>query len=196
MHKENLCFGCELCCRKYKIYLFPKEANSIAKKLKISSKKFVEKYLDYYFEFFSVPQGSNEKSNLFEVPKNIFPNSKKYFLFYSLSLKQKNDACIFLKNKECTIYSVRPLICRLFPDFKFYGEEFDFCKLDKQKRNAGDPRKFYPFLQKYLQEVKGKGFRKVWKFLPLFVERNIWVVVDGHRKKQTKDQTLYLKTIL
>ena len=30
-------------------------------------------------------------------------------------LKDKDDACIFFKDKKCTIYDVRPMQCRTFP---------------------------------------------------------------------------------
>lgn len=173
---QNLCSGCDLCCRKYKIYLFPKEAKAIAKRLKISNKIFVEKYLDYYLELFSLP------------------NSEKTF-FVSLALKQKNNCCIFLKNKDCTIYSARPLICRLFPNFKFYNEEFSFCKLDKCAKKK-DPRQFYPIMQKYLQDVQKKGLKKVWGNLPALNEKNLFVVEDSKRKKYSKEVREMLQSVL
>ncbi|NQV36785.1 MAG: YkgJ family cysteine cluster protein [Candidatus Marinimicrobia bacterium] len=30
-------------------------------------------------------------------------------------LKDKNDACVFFKDKQCTLYNVRPMQCRTFP---------------------------------------------------------------------------------
>lgn len=188
---QNLCSGCDLCCKKYKIYLFPQEAKVMAKKLKVSNEKFITKYLDYYCEFFEF---KNIKNNFTTVSLK----NKNYSLFVTLSLKQKNNACIFLKNKECTIYSARPLICRLFPNFKFYGEEFSFCKLDKSAENAKkkDPRIFYPVLQKYLQQTKQKGLKKVWKYLPEIKEENVFVCENGKRKKYSKDVKELLTSVL
>ncbi len=185
---KNLCSGCDLCCRKYKIYLFPQEANKIAKKIKISNEKFAEKYLDYYLELFNF---KNTKNNFFTVTAN----KKNYLLFATFSLKQKNNSCIFLKNKECTIYSARPLICKLFPNFKFYNEEFSFCKLDKLQKKK-NPRKFYPVLQKYLQQTKEKGLKKVWKYLPEVKAENVFVVESRKRKKCTKEMKGLLESIL
>jgi len=175
MALENLCYPCDLCCRKYKIYLFPNEAKAIARKLKINYKDFVERYLDYYCELF--PYQPNMQTNFLELKYD----NKKYFAFLCLSIKQKNNHCIFLKNRCCEIYSARPLICRLFPDFKFYGEKFDFCKLDKQARKTEDPRIFYPHFTKYLKDIKQKGLRNTWKFLPEFSKENFWLLIDGNK---------------
>lgn len=186
----NLCDGCDLCCRKYKIYLFPKEAKAIAHYLKINYKDFVKNYLDYYFELFQYQP--NLETNFLEFN---FQN-KKYFLFLTLALKQRTGGCIFLKNKECTIYSVRPLICRLFPDFKFYGETFDFCKLDKQNRKTEDPRVFYPIMAEYLTEIKEKGFHNVWKYLPDLCKPNVYFVINGKKQKVSEKILSELKSIL
>jgi len=185
----NLCNGCDLCCRKYKIYLFPSEAKAIARKLKVNYKDFVTKYLDYYLELF--PYQQNMKTDYLEL---VFGN-KKYFAFLSLALKQK-DGCVFLKDKQCIIYNSRPLICRLFPDFKFYGEEFDFCKLDKQNRQIEDPRKFYPYFAKYLNDVKHNGLENTWKYLPKLKEDNVYFVLEGKKKGVSEEILLHCKALL
>lgn len=181
----NLCSGCDLCCRKYKIYLFPNEAKAIARKLKINYKEFVEKYLDYYIELFPYVE-SNSDYFVMEY------NNKKYLAFITLALKQK-DGCIFLKNKACSIYDKRPLICRLFPDFKFYNESFEFCKLDRMERKIENPRQFYPLLANYLKELKHNSVEKVWKYLPKLNEKNVYFVLDG---KKTSFNLEILKDIL
>lgn len=185
----NLCNGCDLCCRKYRIYLFPNKAKAIARKLKMNYKDFVLKYLDLYVELF--PFQPNMTTNFLELKYD----NKKYFLFLSLALKQKNNACVFLKNKQCSIYSSRPLLCRLFPNFKFYGETYDFCKLDKQKRKSKDPRKFYPFFTKYLKDIKYNGFVNVWKYIPELNKKNICFIVD-RKKTDPKNVIDAIKTIL
>lgn len=186
----NLCTGCDLCCRKYKIYLFPNEAKAIARKLKINYKDFVQNYLDYYIELF--PYQENMQTDYLELNYD----NKKYFAFLTLALKQKNNACIFLKDSQCSIYNSRPLICRLFPDFKFYGEEFDFCKLDAKNRKTEDPRQFYPYFAKYLKDVKHNAFEDVWKYLPELSENNIYFVIDA-KKQILNDKTIaLLKSIL
>lgn len=187
---ENLCNGCDLCCRKYKIYLFPNEAKAIARKLKINYKDFVDEYLDYYFELF--PYQSNVQTDYFD---SVF-DKKRYYLFSCLALKQKYSGCVFLKNQECTIYKSRPLICRLFPKFKFYDEKFDFCKLDMNSENVENPRQFYPEMTKYLKELKHNGFENTWKYLPLLKDENIYVVIDGKKQKLSEELMDSLKTVL
>lgn len=184
----NLCNGCDLCCRKYKIYLFPNEAKAIANLLKINYKEFVKKYLDFYIELFPY---INSNSDYFVMEYN----NKKYFAFITLALKQK-DGCIFLKNKACSIYVKRPLICKLFPDFKFYDEQFDFCKLDKLNKKTEDPRKFYPFLAKYLKDIKHNGFEKTWKYFPELNEKNIYFVLDGKKEAINSNILAICETIL
>jgi len=180
MYLENPCAGCDLCCRKYKIYLFPKEAKAIARKLKINYKDFVLNYLDYYFELFD---STDLKT---EFPK-IEVHNKQYYLFSILALKQNKDGCIFLKNKLCQIYDKRPLICRLFPEYKFYDENYDFCKLDKMKRKTEDPRIFYPILKEYLKNIKHNSFVKVWKYFPEFNKNNVFVLLNGKKEEINLD---------
>lgn len=187
---ENLCNGCDLCCRKYKIYLFPNEAKAISRKLKINYKDFVSKYLDYYFELF--PYQPNLETNYYD----IVLDKKRYYLFACLALKQKYSGCVFLKNRQCTIYTSRPLICRLFPEFKFYDEKFDFCELDKKSHNIENPRQFYPEMTKYLQAIKHNGFENTWKYLPVWKEDNVYVVIDGKKQKLSEDLLNSIRTVL
>lgn len=187
---ENLCNGCDLCCRKYKIYLFPSEAKAIARKFDINYKEFVTDYLDIYVELFPYQENMITDYLTFEFEK------KKYFLFLTLALKQKDNACIFVKTKECSIYSKRPLICRLFPDFKFYGENYDFCQLDEVNKKSEDPRIFYPYFSEYLKAVKHNGFENTWKYLPNLNEKNIYFVVDGKKTKINDGLLEELRTLL
>ena len=34
---------------------------------------------------------------------------------YEMKKNAENGACVFLKNNRCTIYALRPLICRFYP---------------------------------------------------------------------------------
>jgi len=168
---ENLCGNCDLCCRKYKIYLFPTEAKKIARFFKINYKEFVAKYLDYYFEFFKLEVGQQ----IDEFPVIII-DKERYAFLPILAIKKNNNACVFLENHSCSIYNVRPLICRLFPDFKIAGEKYDFCKLDKDIRTTEKEReKYYPILKRYLNDLRQKGFKNTWHFLPTFKKENIFL---------------------
>jgi len=34
---------------------------------------------------------------------------------YKYKMKKRNGICVFLKNKACKIYDIRPTVCRLYP---------------------------------------------------------------------------------
>jgi Fe-S-cluster containining protein len=44
---------------------------------------------------------------------------------YTYEMKKRDDGkCVFLENSRCTIYAVRPLICRFYPfELKSLGDE-------------------------------------------------------------------------
>lgn len=43
----------------------------------------------------------------------------------------REKGCRFLKDRSCTVYTARPLVCRLFPLGKFYDEGFRYVLLSK-----------------------------------------------------------------
>jgi len=189
----NKCNGCDLCCRKYRIYLFPSEAKKIARELKINYKEFVSKHLDYYFEFFEIPSELNAKSDFIQIDKNLF--SDNVVLLPTLSIR-KNESCYFLKNSECIIYKSRPTICKLFPKLKLFDVKYDFCKIDSEEMSEEERKKYYPILSKYLRELKQKGFLKVWKYLPRFEDENIFVYKNAKQIKLDKNLKQILEKII
>ncbi len=52
-----------------------------------------------------------------DQPISCFANQtpEKAPYFYEMKKNPQNGQCIFLKNNQCTIYEVRPLICRFYP---------------------------------------------------------------------------------
>ena len=62
---------------------------------------------------------SSEKEKIAEetgMPANKFSNEIKDKQPYCFEMKKTSlGKCIFLKNNQCTIYSLRPLICRFYP---------------------------------------------------------------------------------
>lgn len=34
---------------------------------------------------------------------------------FKYKMKKRNGVCVFLKNKACEIYDIRPIVCRLYP---------------------------------------------------------------------------------
>jgi len=45
---------------------------------------------------------------------------------YKYQMVQKNGACIFFSNNKCTIYELRPLICRFYPFTMIENESYVF----------------------------------------------------------------------
>jgi|GEM_PF-3897900 len=186
MTKENLCDSCDLCCRKYKIYLFPKEAKRIAKQLKINYKDFVFQYLDFYLEIFDLPEGY--------ISEKFIPLSEGTVLFPCLAIKQKEGTCILLENHICSVYKSRPIICQLFPKFKIFGAKYSFCKLDKKGNIAENDRKqYYPILNQYLEEICLRGMKKTWKYMPSLEEKNIYLLHNGMRIQPDEKVNSWLK---
>jgi len=81
------CTGCGGCCTGSPGYVFftDEEAETMSAHLKISKDEFMKKYTRYF-------HGR-----------------------YALKELSKTYDCIFLKDKKCTIYPVRPKQCRTFP---------------------------------------------------------------------------------
>lgn len=81
------CTGCGQCCTGFPGYIWvdEQEIQNIASFLNLSVKEFSNRYLRYV----------NGRLSLLELPTNY--------------------DCIFLKDKKCQIYPVRPTQCRTFP---------------------------------------------------------------------------------
>lgn len=80
---------------------------------------------------------------------------------YSYEMKKTNTGkCIFLKNNQCTIYTLRPLICRFYPfELKFDKNKklyiFDFtleCPEINQNQNKVVSEKEFKKLFKLAQD--------------------------------------------
>ncbi len=95
-YKEGLrfkCTGCGQCCTGGPGYVWitQEEMEAMAKQLEISLDLFKRKY-------------TRQKDN-------------RYALIEKKSANNEYD-CIFLKDKKCTIYQLRPKQCRTFPWWK------------------------------------------------------------------------------
>lgn len=101
------CTGCGQCCTGAPGYIWVNEQEilEIAQFLNLSISEFSKRYL----------RKVNDRFSLLEMPKNY--------------------DCIFLKDKKCQIYSVRPTQCRTYPwwpqtlkDEKAWKEAAKFCE--------------------------------------------------------------------
>jgi len=92
--------GCDKCCT-INIAATSLEAELIMKKIGIKLKKKLENYLKY--ERFMPETTINAIANLsitdLDIPEEYIPDT--------------NIKCPFLDNKECMIYDIRPLACRV-----------------------------------------------------------------------------------
>ena len=85
------CKMCGKCCEGKNIAILPHEAKKMAKFLGMPYERFMSTYCE--ITYIPTPLGF--------VP--IF------------SLKREDNRCIFLREKKCSIYPVRPGQCRLYP---------------------------------------------------------------------------------
>lgn len=93
--KEGLKFGCTecgKCCSGLPGYVWvsEQEVENIANSLQISPKEFIKKYVRQV-------------------------NGAMSLLEYRDMEDHNQFACVFLKDKKCSIYSERPMQCRTFP---------------------------------------------------------------------------------
>ncbi len=89
-HPEISCFN--QCCRNLNLFLYPYDIVRLKQRLKISSDRFLERYVDIVLR----------KTNFFpEVLLSMAENAQK--------------TCPFLDSDGCTVYSDRPDACRTFP---------------------------------------------------------------------------------
>lgn len=100
-YKEGLdfdCTGCGKCCLGSPGYVWVsvEEIEAIAKHLSMTIEDFSKKYV----------RKIGKKFSLIELPG-------------------QNYSCVFLKNNQCSIYSVRPKQCRTYP---FWPEILDSKK--------------------------------------------------------------------
>lgn len=85
-HSSQFCERCGSCC-KSPVRLVPEDVQNIAAFLKLPIKRFCDEYVSRTEDGYSC------------------------FKYHS-----KNEPCPFLINdKKCTIYSVRPIVCRTYP---------------------------------------------------------------------------------
>jgi Fe-S-cluster containining protein len=115
---------CGECCRKYLIPVNSGDIRRITEFTGLEPVRFLE---------LIVPDES-VASTYDGVPRIALKVENSNILV----LKEENDACLFLKNKKCSIYQARPLRCRPFPfnydkkrgevSFQVNEDAVEFCK--------------------------------------------------------------------
>lgn len=202
---KSVCSNCQECCKTYNITLLPEEAERIRKKLKLKEKEFMEKYCDLTLQFFPAKKSKNPFTvSRKKIPKKIIEkikeksNSNYFFVLPNISLKKKQK-CIFLKNSLCSVHSVKPEQCVLFPFISLkketaFWKKYPFCGLLKQgfqpeKGFKEKSKAHYEKVKNYFGLIKKKGFVSVWKELP---EKGKAFFKDEKLCKITKNEFLGL----
>lgn len=73
---------------------------------------------------------------------------------YVYQMKKTDEGkCVFLKDKLCTIYEIRPLICRFYPfELKTIGDNHIFTFTDECPRIGKGPRLEKSYFEKLFEE--------------------------------------------
>lgn len=108
----------------------------------------------------------------------------------SLSMSQKEDACVFLNEQgRCSIYEYRPGICRLFPLGRYYENgEFSYflqvheCSMKNRMKVKVSKWLNTPELPKY------ENFVRSWHFLQKDVEQ--WLRDNGQEHANQMSTTI------
>ncbi len=91
------CKGCGKCCKEIKrIAWLDEDIERVSEFQGVSREFFLRKYREY-FKNNQKKRGHNEAEHVLKI--------------------SENGACPFLKDNRCSIYEVRPLVCRAFPFF-------------------------------------------------------------------------------
>jgi len=177
--ESDVCLSCGECCKRYSITILPEEATIIAKKLKLSKKKFLEEHCELFVKIYpkSTP-GILTFSTAF-FPKRVGEILSAYltylppsfFIVPQISLKRKESICRYLnEDNTCKIYEQRPFPCRLFPFMVVpgYEENYPFCELFKKTRKnySTKSKEYRKKMTNYFGEVNIKGFLGLWKNPP------------------------------
>ncbi|MGQ9721477.1 MAG: YkgJ family cysteine cluster protein [Candidatus Jordarchaeum sp.] len=117
------CQQCGECCSIYTICVTHKDVFRIVKTYRLDPYDFLD---------CMIPDKSVEKS-FKDVPRFLGEEGEKWVL--CLKNNKKNDGCYFNNSGPCSIYPVRPFICRSFPflwEHNNLGYKFT---LNKEARN-------------------------------------------------------------
>ncbi|MBI4210889.1 MAG: YkgJ family cysteine cluster protein [Candidatus Diapherotrites archaeon] len=181
------CQRCGECCKRYYIISLPGEVSAQASLKGLEEGDFIARNMQLFLQLFPAEHGGsriNVSSSL--VPRKFLDmisghagHIPEFFLALPmLAFRRREDgSCTFYDsgNSGCTIYSERPLECRLFPfvsDRKpdDYSKLYPFCHglrhKDSNKTYADLSFVHFRQVADYFGMVKEKGFSGVWNSWP------------------------------
>ncbi len=182
--KATACQKCGECCRRYYISVLPEEAVREAKFFKLKLEQFIGIYCQLFLQVMPLQSGDHPLAlHTSAIPKKLWTamqksgiNSNYVMLLPMLGFKKK-EFCVFFDPKLylCTMHTVKPAQCSLFPFMAGekkvdFAKAYDFCEL----ASIASPTKYthaQADMQKakmahYFDAVAKNGMEKVWKFLP------------------------------
>lgn len=180
----SACQKCGECCKRYAISVLPNELSRQAAFFKLSEKEFTSIYTRLLVQLVPFSSGNHPlaiHTNL--IPQNIWKKLQaagfegEYAMILPMVGFKKKEYCVFFNPETfgCTMHSVKPSQCSLFPfasaeDNVDYSKAYDFCEL----ATISSPTKYTTALQvaqrremkNYFDSVAEKGLLSVWKNVP------------------------------
>lgn len=158
------CKRCAECCKNVEgaVVIEVKDAYYISKFLNISVSEFYDKY-----------------TRMFLLENVDFP-------IFALETTGKDNSCIFLNGKRCSVQSVKPRTCKMYPFWVFPDDndnfEYNFCTECRHHPN-GSLIRVKDWMRDYLSEEDKKYLieerKSIAGIAPIF---NILSKVPGNRE--------------
>ncbi len=187
MYYNKFCCACAKdvhCCTFNNKSGFTFVGTNDAKKIKNKTKKEYSEFLDY----------SPVPSNIVSVLKNDDPSLEGKLRYSQLDkenrllrLKTKKDGtCVFLdEKKRCTIYNIRPNICRIFPFWamKLLSGKIKIIEHDEEPKCGivKSKNKKYEDIEEGLSEKEKKEIKTLFREIKKenkYYKRNIKAFVE------------------
>lgn len=98
------CRLCGSCCRNLRGNLMPEQLDAYRLARFLRERGEVEFMEDFYTKY-------------------TYPDMLEgFFPIFLMNIADPDDSCVFLKNGRCSVYEVRPRVCRLYPFTAFPGQ--------------------------------------------------------------------------
>ncbi len=180
----DICKTCGECCKRYAISVLPHEVAREAKFFKLSEKEFTSIYTRLLVQIVPFSSGQHPLAlHTSMIPKEVWKKlqasgfASDYAMILPMLGFKKKEYCVFFdpKTTSCTMHSVKPAQCTLFPFTSVeknidYSKAYDFCELSrltsptKEIFSAQDAQRAQ--MKKYFDSVAEKGLLSVWKNIP------------------------------
>lgn len=179
-----ICKTCGECCKRYAISVLPHEVAREAKFFNLSEKEFTAIYTRLLVQMVPFSSGNHPLAlHTSMIPQTVWKKlqaagfASDYAMILPMIGFKKKEYCVFFdpKKMSCTMHSVKPAQCTLFPFTSAeknidYAKAYDFCELSrvesptKEIFASQDAQRVQ--MKKYFDAVAEKGLSSVWKNTP------------------------------